>query len=139
MTDSQPRSDITEADLAELTGLHKFYFDLLVKGAGFAATAQATIVAIGGGKITDPRQVQMVATGVGIIACLACVMFLMAVPKLIELDRWVEDAARALLKPWRPHAEMLPKLALVGGGLNFASLLAAVFALWNPVVFVVAS
>ena len=128
-------SRFTESDLAALTDLHKFYFDLLVKGATFAATAQAATVAIGGQNLTDPGHIQMVGFGVGIVALLACVFFFASLTKLIEIDRWINEAHDQHRKAWRPHSDMLWKISLAAGSLNFIALSAAILAIIDPATF----
>jgi hypothetical protein len=138
MSGSVTEKPYNDDDFTQLIEMHKFYFDLLVKGAGFAATAQAATVAIGGGRISDPGQIQLVAIGVAAIASFACIMFSLAIPRLTELDSWIGKAREHLDKPWRPHADMLPKLAIAGACLNFLSLVASVIAFTKPSVFAAA-
>lgn len=125
----------SESDLAALVDLHKFYLELLIKGAAFSATAQGALIAIGGGNLSDTLHIRLVAFGVQLISVVAVALFLFSMAKLIELDDWVKAAFEQHQKPWRPHTEVLPRLAWTGAYLNAASLLAATTAFAFPSLF----
>ncbi|MEM1166090.1 MAG: hypothetical protein AAGI30_07340 [Planctomycetota bacterium] len=129
--------EFTDADFEALTGMHKFYFEFLVKIGTFAATGQAAIVALGGGRLSDEFQIRFVALGVAFLATVASFVFFASWIRLRELNGWVKSAREQLRVPWYPHTGTLPWMAVFFGMLNVASCVAAIVVFFNPADFAV--
>ncbi|MEM9066629.1 MAG: hypothetical protein AAGB51_14215 [Planctomycetota bacterium] len=112
------------ADVDHFVGLHKFYFDFLVKAAGFTLAVHGGLAAAFVGKISDPSAVRYMASAQVLFAIAFVWFFARGRVKLVELDRWIAAGFLASNCEWRVHSEMLPKMALLFAGLN---LLAGVF------------
>lgn len=96
----------------ELTELHKFYFEHIIKatafGFGFVGAIVSYVIA------TDIRDRHRFAAALAIpilLSISACLIGALGAVKLRELSRQVSGLQRELGLSWRPHAELLPLMS----------------------------
>jgi len=96
----------------ELTELHKFYFEHIIKATAFGfAVVGAIVPYIIATDMRDRHRVA-VALAIPILLCIsACLIGVLGMVKLRELSQQVNRLQRELGLSWRPHAELLPLMS----------------------------
>jgi hypothetical protein len=101
----QPRAEWPQ--YVELVGLHKFYFEYLIKAGGFSLGILGAIIAF---TITEklPDDLAQIALALPLVLSLASgLIFGLAIPKTLDLKRQVDGMQHRLGLAWRPHVEIL--------------------------------
>jgi hypothetical protein len=124
----------------ELTELHKFYFEHIIKATAFGFAVIGAIVSYVIATDMRDRQRVAVALAIPILLCIAsCLIAVLGAVKLRELSRQVHRLQRELGLSWRPHAELLPLMSwsmavlffVTACGLVIVVLDAALLPNWN--------
>jgi hypothetical protein len=117
----------------ELIGLHKFYFEHMVKGATFAfAIVGAVVSYVVGSDIRDGWSVGVALAIPILLSVGTCLLALLGAIKTYDLSVRVKNMQAKLALDWRPHAEILPLMAAVIAALFLVAAMAMVTISINP-------
>ena len=111
------------AEYDRLIELHKFYFEYLLKAAGFSfGLIGAILVYVIEARLRDSPQVWVALALPNLISLGTCIVFCLGAWKTADLAARVREAQVRLGVPWRPHAEVLVWMSAI-----FALLFLVVF------------
>jgi hypothetical protein len=111
------------AEYDRLIGLHKFYFEYLLKAAGFSfGLIGAILVYVIDANLKNNEHPWIALALPNLMSLGTCIVFCLAVWKTADFSAKVHEAQIRLGMPWRPHAEVLVWMSVL-----FAALFLVVF------------
>jgi hypothetical protein len=97
----------------ELVGLHKFYFEHLIKAAAFSLGIQGAFVAYVAQAGLGNAALRIALAFPLLLAVATALVFCLSLSKTRDLKRQVEALQQRLGLAWRPHVEVLVWMSLV--------------------------
>jgi hypothetical protein len=91
----------------ELVGLHKFYFEHLIKSAGFALGIQGAFIAFAANEELSGKRLQVALALPLLLGIGTTLIFVLSLTKTLDLKRQVHALQQRLGIAWRPHVEVL--------------------------------
>jgi hypothetical protein len=91
----------------ELVGLHKFYFEHLIKSAGFGLGIQGAFIAFAAREKLAGLRLQVALAIPLLLGLGATLIFVLSLAKTLDLKRQVHALQQRLGIAWRPHVEVL--------------------------------
>lgn len=101
------------AQFVEMVGLHKFYFEHLIKAAGFSMGILGGFVAFAATHQLQDGVLNAALALPLLLAVATMLVFVLAVPRTLDFLRQVEHARHTLGLAWRPHVEILVWMSYV--------------------------
>ena len=121
------------AEYDRLIGLHTFYFEYLLKAAGFSFGLVGVILAyVIDARLKDSPNLWVALTFPGLISAGTCAVFCIGVWKAADFSARVRAAQKRLNVDWRPHAEVLVGMSVVFAVLFFVVSVGLVVVARNP-------
>lgn len=103
--DDSPQSEWPQ--YVELVGLHKFYFEHLIKSAGFALGIQGAFIAFAAKEKLSDFRLQIALALPLLLGIGTTLIFILSLAKTLDLKRQVQRLQQRLGIAWRPHVEVL--------------------------------
>lgn len=116
-----------------LIGLHTFYFEYLIKAAGFSFGLVGAILAyVIDARLKDSQYAWIALALPALISVGTCIVFCLAVWKTADFSTQVRAAKKRLGVGWRPHVEMLTYMSVVFALLFLVVSVGLVVVSFNP-------